>query len=423
MRARERTSDATTHERNRTPGGAPETASRARRRPIRSVAAALVVGLAGAAAAAQETPAVAPERGPVPATMTQEETRPALDRACAWLCESQNEDGSWGNHGIESNWSSFAALETYYAWKMASTSLAVHALLDVPETPTRRAALERGLEWLCTTRVPKRPYDWDVDHVWTGLCGLVALERAARDERFQGEPWKSRVDARGREILALLVANQVPGGGWAYYDDPPYTSRPKWATSFCTAMVLPALRSALERGWGEDEAVLERARVALRRCALPNGAFTYSVDGASSFRGGESIDSIKGSLGRTQVGNWALARLGDERYGPERLREGLDAFFEHHRFLDVARMRPIPHEAYYANAAYFYLFAHHYAAEAIELLPEDEREAWHARLRPHLVKVQRTSGASVDFLGTEKFTVAGTAFTARALALGLDPKP
>ena len=115
--------------------------------------------------------------------------------------------------------------------------------------------------------------------------------------------------------------------------------------------------------------------------------------------------------------------MGDERITLDRVREGLDAFFEEHRFLDVARMRPIPHEAYYANAGYFYLFAHYYAAEAIELLPPEEREAYHARLRPHLVKVQEKSGLSTDFLGTGYLDVAGTAFTALALDAGLDPGP
>lgn len=376
-----------------------------------------LLALLAAAPLAQEGEAT-PVRGDVPGAMSAEEARPAIDRAVAWLRADQNADGSFGKIGIESNWSSFAELETYYAWKMASSALAVRALLLVPETPDRRASLERGLEWLVTQPVPLRPGDWDVDHVWAGLCGLVAMVDVARDGRFGGDAWAQRVDARGRAFVDMLVDNQVPGGGWAYYDDPPYTRRPKWATSFCTAMVLPGLAEALELEWLEDPAVLARAQAAVRRCALPSGAYTYSVDSAMSFRGGESIDDIKGSLGRTQVSNWGLAASGDRRITTDRLVEGLEAFFEHHKFLDAARMRPIPHEAYYANAAYFYLFAHHYAAEAIELLPAEQREPYRARLRPHLVKVQRQSGATVDFLGTNKFTVAGTAMTARALALG-----
>ena len=104
----------------------------------------------------------------------------------------------------------------------------------------------------------------------------------------------------------------------------------------------------------------------------------------------------------------------------DKLREGLEAFFKEHAFLDAAFMRPIPHEAYYANAAYFYHFGHFYAAEAIELLPKEERAAWHAKLRPELIKTQRQDGSLTDFLGTGYLRVASTAFTILALEAGKD---
>ena len=62
------------------------------------------------------------------------------------------------------------------------------------------------------------------------------------------------------------------------------------------------------------------------------------------------------------------------------LLEGLDEFFEHHRFLDVARKKPYPHEAYYANSGYFYFFGHYYAARILELLPVAEKVRYQARL-------------------------------------------
>ena len=49
-----------------------------------------------------------------------------------------------------------------------------------------------------------------------------------------------------QDFLDILRKNQIPTGGWAYYDNPPYSRRPKWATSFCTALVLPALERALD---------------------------------------------------------------------------------------------------------------------------------------------------------------------------------
>jgi hypothetical protein len=165
--------------------------------------------------------------------------------------------------------------------------------------------------------------------------------------------------------------------------------------------------------------VRARATRYVSRCALPNGAYSYSLDPIPRFDGGEHIDDVKGSLSRIQVCNWALARVGEKKITPERLREGLSELFEHHRFLDVARMRPYPHEAYYYNSGYFYLFGHYYAAEAIELLPSEEREALHARLGVHLLSTQRPDGSAADFLTSGYELVACTAFLALALERGL----
>ena len=355
----------------------------------------------------------------VPESMTADQARPALERSVAWLLSNQREDGGWATSVIESTWEAGFSVETYYAWQVCSSALACMALMAVEETPERRASLEAGLEWLCTTRMPKRGNHWDVDYVWTVLYGLAATVIAADDPRFQSEEWQTALNERGRLFYDLLVENQAPSGGWAYYDDPVFSNRPKWATSFCTALVLPYVDRAIERGWGDDRALLERAIRYVQRCSMPEGAYAYDLTPVPRINGGEHINRLKGSLGRIQVCNWGLAKTGDPRITDDLVSEGLENFFEHHRFLDVAYMRPIPHEAYYANAGYFYLFGHYYAAEAIELLPEDQREHWHAKLRPHLVKVQQESGLSVDFLGTGYLDVAGTAYTALALQLGM----
>lgn len=345
------------------------------------------------------------------------EARPAKERALSWICETQHADGSWGSSTPATTSELGFSIESFHAWRVASHALALESLRTAESNPRRADALERGIVWLCTARLPLRGNDWDNDAVWSALYGTVACAALARDERFAAPAWQELLVPRGREFLAQLERNQVPEGGWGYYDDPIYSSRPKWGTSFSTALVLPTLSAALELGWLSDARVLERAQRYVQACALPGGAYSYSLDPIPALRGGEHINLIKGSLGRTQVCNWALARLGDERVPPERLRRGLDAFFEHHRFLDVARLRPVPHEAYYQNAGYFYFFGHYYAAQAIECLPADEREAWHRKLRPHLVKTQNLEGHANDFFGTG-MRLASTAFLAMALELG-----
>ena len=377
--------------------------------------------LCAATAGAQEQPEVVRKLRPVPETMTRDEAKSVLTRALAFLTDSQKEDGSWGSGANENLAELGYSVSTYYDWKMGAHALAVMALTECEETPERRVALERAVDFLCTTRIPKRGSNWDCDYTWPGLYGFVACVRLMDDERFASPEWRDKIERRGREFWRILEHNHTPQGGWAYYDNPPFTARPTWATSFCTGLVLPALERAEGLGWVTDERIRERATTYVRRCALPNGAYEYDLRPVARLTGGEHINRVKGSLSRIQVCNWGLAASGEPSVTPDKIREGLEQFFEHHRFLDAARMRPIPHEAYYANAGYFYFFGHYYAAQAINLLPEAEREQWHARLRPHLAKTQRADGSTSDFLSTTYMIVGSTSYLSLALSLGLPP--
>ena len=151
----------------------------------------------------------------------------------------------------------------------------------------------------------------------------------------------------------------------------------------------------------------------------PNGAYEYDLNPIPRINGGEHINNVKGSLGRIQVCNWALHLAKDPDTTIDRIRTGVQQFFDHHEFLQVARMRPIPHEAYYYNAGYFYFFGHFYCSQTIGLLPPDEREAWHARLRACILPAQRPDGTFCDFQGTSYMTTSSTAFAAMALLAGL----
>lgn len=368
---------------------------------------------------AQDPSPTLPVSPEVPETQTATEARRAANRALDWLVKTQHEDGSWGTASLETIFEEGFSVATFGAWRAAAHGLAVMALLEAPPTEERVAALERAVDWLCLAPMPKRPSDWDVDSTWEALYGLVACAHVAQDPRFAEAPWSEKLATRGGMCVDYLIRNQSPEGGWAYYDDPTWSARPTWATSFCTALVLPALQTALDLGWLEDEAVRDRAIRYVRACAMPEGAYAYDWTPVPRLNGGVHINRIQGSLGRTQVCNWALRESGVEQVTLDRVREGLESFFEHHRFLDQARMKPIPHEGHYANAGYFYFFGHYYAAKAIGTLPEEEREAWHARLRPHLTKVQREDGSSSDFHAVSYMTTASTSFLALGLELGL----
>lgn len=373
------------------------------------------VSLLCAAALAQAPP---PAKVAAVAPIDAAQATTCRDRALQFLVGTQHADGSWASSSIEGLLDSHYSVESYYAWQVGAHELATLALLESPASEARDAALHKAITWLTSTRLPRRGNDWDNDAVWAYLYGLVVCAAAAEHPRLSAEQ-RERVGTRGREFLTLLLANETQSGGWGYYDDPPYTRRPKWATSFATAAALPALRQAEQLGWLTDHKVVQRGLAYVARCALPQDAYEYDLNPVPRITGGEHINRPKGSLGRTQACNWARVKLGDEKVTPERVRAGLDLFLREHRFLDVARMRPVPHEAYYANAGYFYFFGHYYAALAAELLPVAERASYRGAIWAHVAKTQRKDGSFCDFLGQGYLIVADTAFAILALSAGL----
>jgi len=119
---------------------------------------------------------------------------------------------------------------------------------------------------------------------------------------------------------------------------------------------------------------------------------------------------VKGSLGRIQVCNYALTLAGCKDVTHEDLLAGLDQLFAHHRFLDVARKKPIPHEAYYYNSGYFYFFGHFYAARLLELLTPAERARYAERLAREVVKTQEKDGSMWDYYMNTYGKAYGTSF-------------
>jgi hypothetical protein len=377
---------------------------------------------------ADEPPRRVPEapeaRAAERAAQSPDDARTVMSRAARYLVGQQRKDGSWCSDAIEtlSEAAYPFAVETWYCFKLGANGLAIQALLVLDDTPERRAALEKAVEYFCTTRLPGRGNEWDVDYAWAAVEGFAGLVAVAQDERFAAPEWQAKVKKRAMEYYAILERIQEPLGGWGYYEGPVVSRRPTWSTSFTTASVIPALVEAEKLlKWPVDPKVRERAVKYVQQCALPNGAYEYDLNAIPRITGGEHINNVKGSLGRIQVCNWARRRAGDASVTDDKLRKGLELFFEHHKFLDEARLRPIPHEGYYAVAAYFYFFGHAYAGQVINLLPAAEREAWHRKLRAEIAKCQWKDGSFMDFLGSAHMGIASTSFAILAFQAGLEP--
>jgi hypothetical protein len=272
------------------------------------------------------------------------------------------------------------------------------AMQEIEQTPEVTAAYDKGIDYILKNALVKRPSDWDTDNTWAYVYGLQALARAAKNPRYADSPRLAEIRKTVPQVLERLRKYQTPGGGWGYYDFDAYTLPGSWATSFMTAAAVLAMVDAREVGFEVDPKMFDPAVRAVRRCRLPTGAYTYSVEAIPSPGRAEWIDQIKGSLSRIQVGNLALRKAGKPgEITDADIRTGLGHFFKEHRFLDVARKKPIPHEAYYLNSGYFYFFGHWYAAQIIEELPPAERAEWWPKLQHHVIKTQEKDGSMWDY--------------------------
>lgn len=329
-----------------------------------------------------------------------EDARVAVERAEGYLLETQNPDGSWGGSWDSvTTWSGpvWSNPESHRSWRVATTGLCCLALVSVEDSPEVRAALDRSIDYLVENDMVKRPSEWDTMNCWAHIYSVQGLAAVYVDPRFTQSRKRAAIRKAVENNLKQLRYHQSLSGGWGYLEfDRPRTNRPQWATSFTTAAGVIALVEAREAGFDVDEGMLRRAVKAVRRCWLPNGAYTYSVRVIPNPRSIGSINRIKGSLSRIQVCNLALLMGGDE-IGRDRLRTGIEQFFEHHRFLDIALHKPIPHETYYQNSGYFYMFGHYYAARVIALLPEDEQKRWWPKLWYEVAKLQRENGSIWDY--------------------------
>jgi len=368
----------------------------------------------GLAAVALAAPAHAQERVP------EEEVALAIRSGLEFLVSEQNEDGSWGGTKNATFTSSFANPATYRAWQIGASALATRALLELGRTDKHAAALERGLDFLIANPNPVRPAEWDVDNNWSLIYGLDAVSKALQHPRYAEGPRHDELHAAGTKMLAGLKKYQSPRGGWGYYADPNSGWRPDWATSFTSAAALLALIEAGNAGLEVDAKVYTAAVKAVAHARLPSGAYDYEVRAVPRHLRMESINQVKGSLGRIQVCNLALFRAGHE-ITVEDLVWGLEQFVKHHKFLDAARNKPIPHEAYYANAAYFYLFAHYYAAQVLEHLPPEERARFAPHVQAGILKAQQKDGSMWDFWIAASTKPYGTAFGTMGLERTIPP--
>ena len=368
-------------------------------------------------------------QGPLPVNGAEDDwrvsARAGLDKALVYLLAQQEEDGAFGHWRFSSspddkNW---MVPEQHYAFQVACTGITCVTLMDLGDMLSEEGekALERALDNICIQGRRKRIANWDTDNLWGYVYVLEAVARAlAEPEPRFGEERRQRLRKLGEDLIVILGNYQSPDGGWAYYDDPPYTRRPTWGTSFVTASLLLIFEQCEEVGLAVPDLMQQRGLRALRRTRLPNGAYDYNIAPIQSTRNLLSINQIKGSLCRIQVGNLALRRLGEpDEVTDQNIVTGLEQLIRHHKFISLSRGRIYPHEAYYANSGYFFFYGHYYASDVIRQLPWNLREQWWPVICQKILETQEADGSMWDYAFFTYHRIYGTSWSISVLAKAL----
>jgi len=341
----------------------------------------------------------------------------AIARGVAFLVERQNPDGSWGSAHNTKGLNIYAPVPgAHHAFRTAVTAMCISALIRVrPDGDAQRQALERGEAWLLEhvgdlrRANPEAIYNnWG--HAYA-IHALVDMHGRLPDDKPRQ---RAIADQIGQQIDRLQRYECVDGG-WCYYDFNAHTQKPSGSSiSFVSATVLAALNDAAKIGLDVPDRIVQRAVESIRRQRKPD--FSYLYGEYLRWQPMYSINRPGGSLGRSQACNFATRIWGDDAVTDEVLITWLDRLFARNLWLDIARKRPVPHESWFAVAAYFFYYGHYYAARCIELLAPEQQPRYRDLLAATLLPLQEKDGSWWDFPFYDYHQQYGTAFALMSLA-------
>ena len=375
-------------------------------------------------AAGAEPPAEAPPRlatvGPKPKPVPPPkpgEIDAAIRRGVRFLLEHQNKDGSWGSARRTKGLNIFAPVPgAHHAFRTGTTALCLSALIETGgQQPEVRQAIQRAEKWMFLYLPQlRRATPVAIYNNWGHAYAIQALVHMV-GRRPDDKERRAEIERLLRQQLDLLGRYECVDGGWCYYDFVAQTQKPSGSSiSFVTATVLVAMDEARGIGIEPPERLVNRAMASIRRQRKPD--FTYCYGEYLKMRPMHPINRPGGSLGRSQACNLAMRLWGDRQVTDEVLTTWLDRLFARNLWLDLGRKRPVPHESFFAVAAYFYYYGHYYAALCIDQLEPSERPRHQDQLARVLLRLQEKDGSWWDFPFYDYHQPYGTAFALMSLA-------
>ncbi|MDF1754383.1 MAG: terpene cyclase/mutase family protein [Verrucomicrobiales bacterium] len=343
----------------------------------------------------------------------------SISRGVQFLVEDQNPDGSWGSARQTKGLNIYAPVPgSHHAFRTAVTAMSVSALIEsglADQSGAAADALKKGIDRLLIELPKVRRANSDaIYNVWTHAFGLQALALIYHRTEDDAERRKIRGIIQGQ--INRLNRFESIDGGWGYYDFNAQTARPSGSSiSFTTATVLVAFKEVESiEGIELSDRIVKRAIDSINRQRKSDLSYMYGEYLKS--RPMYGINRPGGSLGRSQACNYALRIWGDETITNQHIDEWLDKLGKRNGWLDIGRKRPVPHEAWFGVAGYFYYYGHYYGAQCTGLLP-DEKSAVHKKMLAALMlKHQEKDGSWWDFPFYSYHQPYGTAFAVMTLA-------
>ena len=331
----------------------------------------------------------------------------AIIKGIDFMVGCQNENGSWGSATRTKDLNIYAPVPgAHHAFRAATTSLGISALAEMSEQlkgemGEQRAAqvdasLARAEAWLLEHLPNLRRAGGDaIYNVWGHAYSIQALVRLHR-RHVGNQEHQAKLESLIRDQFDKLARYESVDGGWGYYDFRYQAKQPTSdSISFVGGTVLVAFHDAKSIGIEPTQRVVERAIAALKRQRKAD--FSYLYGEYLKYQPMRAINRPGGSLGRSQCCNLALRLWGDEAITDNVIEHWLVRLYLRNGWLDIGRKRPIPHEAWFQVAGYFYYYGHYYAALSLDQLPEETRPAYQNMLAKLIVPLQEKNGSWWDY--------------------------
>lgn len=301
-------------------------------------------------------------------------------------------------------------------YRIGGTAIVCSALVAAPgyaDHADRRDAVARGVAFVleALTHPSMQPSTSDTYDVrgWGHIYALqLFLDLTARD----AVPEASAKDVAERTpwLVETLKTQAIPAGGWNY-------ANRRAGAPFMTAPALQTLFAAAAHGFDVPPQLVDGALDSLERARAKSGSVAYGTPRASRADTDEDklgfMDKLPGSMGRMLAVETTLMPAG--RGDQARLRIAVDAFFTHWPELEKRRQKQGTHDRPYGVAPYYFVYAHTFAARAIEMLEDVQaREEARARLLNVIASVQDEGGGWNDRV-FERSRAFGTAMMILAL--------